>query len=156
MEVTPQHCVCCSTGSHGKVYFEQGDFEAALEAFQEAYKVATALPSIPDPSLAQLLNNLTLCSQKLGKWTQATSYCARCLEHRANYQEPGHIEFIRCQNYLANCYYHSKKSVPQESRPCVCSKVFPRVLIRQCVRCAPGTQMPKRSTTKCCSPTQQT
>ncbi len=68
--------------SHGKTHFERGDVQAALESFLEAHRVAVTI-NAPDASMAQLLNNLALCSQQLDRWKEATDYCERCLMVRA-------------------------------------------------------------------------
>ena len=79
-----------------------------MESFVEAHKVAVAI-NAPDASMAQLLNNLALCAQQLGRWRDATDYCERCLLVRRNFQSETHTEYLKCSNHLANCYYHRKK-----------------------------------------------
>ena len=79
-----------------------------MEAFIEAHRIAVAI-NAPDPSIAQLLNNLALCAQQMHEWKKATDYCERCLRVRRNYQQETHAEYIKCSNSLANCYYRLRK-----------------------------------------------
>jgi len=94
--------------SQAKAFFENGNFVESLKEFEAAHRVAVAIKA-PDDSLAQLLNNLTLCCQKLGNWTDATDYCERSLMIRRNFQQESHTEYLKCSSHLANCYYHRKK-----------------------------------------------
>lgn len=94
--------------SRGKSFFERGEMDNAYEAFTEAHRIAVAI-NAPDASIAQLLNNLTLCAQQMGKWQEALDLCERCLRVRRNFQQESHAEYLRCCNHLANCYYHRKK-----------------------------------------------
>lgn len=99
--------VSVCSNSQGQALFERAEYAAALESFREAHRAAVAI-EIPDASMAQLLNNLTLCCQKLGNWKDAVDYCERSLLLRRNYQSDTHTEYIKCSNHLANCYYHRK------------------------------------------------
>lgn len=80
--------------SHGKVAFERGDAQSAYDAFVEAHRIASIV-GVPDASMAQLLNNLTLCAQRLDKWREATDYCERCLRIRENFQLKTHTEYLK-------------------------------------------------------------
>ena len=159
-------CIACvlapsSTASRGKTAFDRGDVQAALDAFLEAHRVAT-LVNAPDASMAQLLNNLALCAQQLGRWKDATDFCERCLLVRRNFQPETHTECVKVVLCQCTARVHSGwvlsdlTSLFDVHTPCVfalyaMTGTFDAVIIwRTATITARSTQTRSEFTTTCC------